>query len=147
MKLAVIDLVPVIVIEAGLVEYRGDDEYKGLTAISKKIAREKKAIDCCFVVLQQIPNSYMQNKIDGLIPGKSTGQFGQDCDVAIHIDKDNYESRETKIWLLKNKLYGRTRHGNISFNTTWTKLITENEIALETALIPPQAPEDYDTWR
>lgn len=129
----------------GLIEYK-DDEYKELSAISKKIAREKKAIDCSFVLLQQIPNSYMQNKIDGLIPGKSTGQFGQDCDIAIHIDKENYESRETQIWLLKNKLYGRTKHGPISFNTTWTKLITTKEFDDEIRQFVDYNKE-IDVWR
>jgi replicative DNA helicase len=134
----------VVIDYIGLVEYKGE-EYKELSAISKKIARERKAIDSCFVVLQQIPNSYMQNKIDGLIPGKSTGQFGQDCDIAIHIDKENYESRETKIWLLKNKLYGRTRHGTIAFNTTWTKLITTDALSAEVQNHPAYS-IGFDTW-
>lgn len=134
----------VVIDYIGLCDFGKDKEYEAITRMSKRIAQEKKRLNVSFIVLQQIPNSFMKEKTEGMIPGKSSGQLAQDCDIAIHLDRENYELRETYIKLLKNKQLGQCISGKISYNRTWTKFVSVFEITQE--LQQTAGAKENDRW-
>ena len=119
-----------------LLDFKGQDEYKALTEISKKIAKFKKKHDLNVIALQQIPNAFMEkDRNQNMIPGKSSGQMGADSDIAILLERPDFKERLAKMHVLKNKLFGSTATTDIYFNRRWNKFITKEEFSQEVSYI------------
>ena len=131
----------VIIDYAGLLHFKGE-RYDAFSKISQKIGEERKRLDINIILCQQISAHNMMEKTPGLIPSKETQQFAADADVCLHCEREDYESRTMKIWLMKNKRLGKLIHGDISYNRTWSRFVTLAEIEREL----PGTVKGTDQW-
>jgi replicative DNA helicase len=116
----------------GLLDFKGLDEYKALTEISKRIAKFKKKHDLNVIALQQIPNAFLdKDRNSNMIPGKSSGQMSADCDVALFLERTDYKERKAQLHVMKNKLMGKVLTGDIYYSKHWTTFISKEEYDLE----------------
>jgi replicative DNA helicase len=117
----------------GLLDFKGQEEYKALTEISKRIAKFKKQHDLNVIALQQIPNSFLNSdRNPNMIPGKSSGQMAADCDIAIFLERQDYKERIAKLHIMKNKLMGKVLTGDIYYSKHWNTFISLEEFGTET---------------
>ena len=116
----------------GLLDFEGQEETPALVSISKRIAKFKKKHDINIIALQQIPNSFMdKNRNPNVIPGKSSGQMSADCDIAIFLERPNYQDRLTNFHVMKNKLLGKVKSDDVYYNRCWNRLISKDEYLQE----------------